>query len=185
MGTLLKGLGSPQVAASASMLSGILGTGQQALADVAGGMGQADQYAYQAAIATNNAATTRANAAAEMAAGGYAESALKMGTGRLRAEQRAAYAANGIDVSLGSPIDIDNSTATLGAMDAAMVHYNAARSAFGLESQAREFEEESSMFRRAATNAKKVGMSKAKQTILSGATSLSSRWSQFKQSGAM
>lgn len=175
MGTLFAGA---QGALSLLQLgSTVLG----AAGNVASGWGQADQYNYQAQVATNNAATQRENATAGLAAASYSESLAKTDTGRLVASQKAAQAANGLDVNIGSPVAVRNSTATMGAMDAAVLHFNAARAAYGLEADAANLDKQSEMYRKAASGAKKSGVLNAASTLLSGVTALAGKAAAYKQ----
>lgn len=185
MGALMQGVGSIAGAAKGSLLTGAVGTGLDAASQLAGGVGQSQQYAYQAQVAVNNAAITRSNEAAALTAGQAEESNSKLRAGALIGEQLAAQGANGLDVNVGSPSNVRQATATVGAMDAAMIHYNAARQAFGLESEAGNFETQAALDRSAASNATKVGATKAFSTILSGATALSSKWAGYKSTGAL
>jgi hypothetical protein len=51
-------------------------------------------------------------------------------------KQRVAYAASGVKVDRGSAAQVVEDTATLGALDAAMVESNAIREAFGIKTRA-------------------------------------------------
>lgn len=180
MGALTGGMGTAAQAAQSSIQWGAAGTALSALGALSAGKGQAQQYMYQSQVATNNAAITRQNESAGLVAGGYEESANKLATGQLIAGQKAAQAANGLDVNVGSPVAVRDSAATLGAMDAATIHFNAARAAYGLESEAGNLDAQSSLYKAAAKGAKTAGLAKAASTIISGASSLSSKWDQYK-----
>lgn len=71
-------------------------------------------------------------------------------TKRLLGGQRAAMAAQGLDLSFGSASDIQGETETIGALDALMIKTNAAREAWGLKSQASMTRYEGKMKLRAA-----------------------------------
>lgn len=166
------------------VLTGV-GTGLSALGAAKEGSATAQQYLYQAQVAANNAAVQRENAKQALASGQYEESASKLATGQLVADQKAAQAANGLDVNVGSPVDVRDTTRSLGAMDAAMIHFNAAREAFGYESEASNLDTQSSMYAKAAKGAKSASKLKIASTLIGGASSLASKWSSYKQSGAM
>lgn len=169
-----------QIAQSA-LQWGALATGVGAAGEYASGVGASQQYLYQAQVAANNAQITRENATSGLATAGYAESAQKMETGQLVSTQRAAQSANGVDVAIGSPLAVRESTMSLGAMDSAVLHFNAAKAAYGLDAEAANLDTQSSLYRAAASNAKRVGASKAFSTILAGATSISGKMSQYQQ----
>ncbi|SFQ45827.1 hypothetical protein SAMN05216229_12311 [Geopseudomonas sagittaria] len=57
-------------------------------------------------------------------------------TGQVLGAQRAAFAANGVDVNSGSAGQVQNDTAALGELDALTLVNNAAREAYGYQVQA-------------------------------------------------
>lgn len=167
----------------ASTVLGAVGTAATAAGDIASGIGQSQLYSYQSQVALNNAAIERENARNAIAAGSFEESVSRLHTGQVLASQKVAYAANGIDVSIGSPTQVHDSTARMGALDAALLHYNASRTAAGLEQQAANDESQAGVYKMAASNAKTAGYAKAATSILSGASSLANKWSQYQLSG--
>lgn len=159
-----------QTLAQRSLAFGSLSTGLDTGAAFASGLAQAQQARYAAGAA-------RANATGVQLAGQANESALKMKYTALGASQEAAQAANGVDVGSGSALRVREATANLGALDAAMIHFNAAREAFGLR-------QEAALYDTAAKNAVIGGALRSGATFLSGAQSLADKWLMYKQSGA-
>lgn len=157
--------------AGASLGWGTLATGANAMGNLLQGVGQAQQYGYAAKVAGQNSE-------AALSAGQQAESASKMKYGALEAEQKATQAANGIQVTSGSAEAVRHSTEEIGAMDAALIHYNAARQAFGESTQA-------SLYKSAAKGALVKGVANAATSFLGGANALSDKALQYKLSGAM
>lgn len=186
MGILTQGTGYGTAAqAGASSINwGTASTGLGATGDFLQGIGQFQQAGYASQVAANNASIARQNAGSALAAGSYEESASKERTGQLIGEQKAAQGANGVDVNVGSPVAVRQSTANVGALDAAMIHYNAARQAFGEDAQANTDEAQSKLDKMAGQNAVYGGLFKAGGTLLSGASSLSSKYAQMQLSGA-
>ena len=84
--------------------------------------------------------------------------------GRLVATQRARIASSGVDVGVGSPVDLLGSTAAMGELDALMIENNAYREAWGLEGQALNFGYQAEM-------AKVKGRAQAFSTGLQGMSS--------------
>jgi hypothetical protein len=165
-----------------------VGMGLNAFGSLLGASGQAqegntaaDAYVFQAQIAANNARIARENEAAGLTAAGINEGYKKLESGQLVGAQRAAQAANGIKVDQGSPADVRDSTALVGSLDAALMHFNAAREAYGLESEAGALDQQSDLYRRAASNVKSAGKSKALATIIGGAASVFGKWAQYQQ----
>lgn len=186
MGTLPQGFGftNASSAAQGSMNFGGASTALQGVSDVLSGVGGMEQYNYRAQVAQNNAAVEKSNADAALAAGQAEESNSKLRTGMTMAAQKAAQAANGINVNVGSPAQVRQSTANVGAIDAAMIHYNAARAAFGEQALAANYAAQAKLDRRAGVGALTEGLFKGASSILSGASSLSEKYAQFKLSGA-
>lgn len=187
MGQLAQGFGFTDAgtAAQASLGQGALSVGTGAVSDLLGSIGQLEQFNYRGQVAANNAKIERANMEATLAAGQTEESMSKLRTGQLIGEQKAAQAANGVRVDVGSPAQVRQSTANVGAIDAAMIHYNAARAAFGQQALAANYDAQAKLNRRAGTGALIEGLGKAGSSILSGASSLSSKYAQYLQSGAI
>ncbi len=181
----LMGFGTnPAQSANSALNWGAAATGLDAAGALFSGIGGYKQAAYQASVAANNAKIAGMNAENAMAAGGYAESLQKLKTGQEVGAQLAAQGASGVDVSIGSPAQVRASTEFSGALDAAMIHYNAAKEAFGEKVQQSAFEAQAKLDRMAAYGSFGSGVLKAGSTLLSGASSLSAKAAQFKLSGA-
>ena len=103
---------------------------------------QASQDAYnaQSQIAKNNAVIAGWQAEDAITRGDQAATASRVKTARLKGSQRAALAANGVDLSVGSAQHVLNDTDYLGALDANRLIDNAAREAWGYRTQASNFE---------------------------------------------
>ncbi len=156
--------------AADSMRWGSLATGLDVSGDLLSGVGKYQQAQYAAKVQSEGAAATRL-------AGQEAESAAKGRTTRTVAEQRAAFAANGISLDSSVVENVTGATERVGALDAAMIHYNAAREAYGEEAQA-------SLLKRAGRNALVGSALEAGSSFLGGASSLSDKWRAYQYSGA-
>jgi hypothetical protein len=153
------------------MIFDVLGTGLNIFSSLKSGSAKSKEAKYRAQLAEEGANATRL-------AGNVEEGNLKAQYTRRIAEQTTAYAANGIDVA--SPVvgRVHDATQLAGDLDAAVLHYNAAREAYGLDTEA-------ALYRKAAKNAKTTGFLNAATSLLSGASSLSGKWGAFQQSGAL
>lgn len=107
----------------------------------------------------------------------------RLATRRLIGSQRAALAAQGIEVDSGSALQLQADTAALGAQDALQIESNAYREAWGHRMQATGYQGQAGMARRASRNA-------ARNTILTGglgflrdAGQAAFTYSQFKPTG--
>jgi hypothetical protein len=86
--------------------------------------------------------------------------------------QRASYAAQGIDVSDGSALDVQMDTARQGQLDALTIRTNAAREAWGFNVQAKGFRLQADNTRKLgklqATNTRTVARAQAKNYLAGG-----------------
>lgn len=82
-------------------------------------------------------------------------------TKKLIGSQRAALAAQGIEVGSGSSLDIQQDTAAMGASDALTIKNNAWREAWGFKNQALDYSSKGALAGMTAKN-------QAKNTILTG-----------------
>lgn len=162
---------SAQDLAAGSLTRGAVGTGMEVGGNLLQGVGGYQQAMYQAKLAGRNAQNAQL-------AGDYAEEASKLRYGALGAQQKAGAAARGVSVDSGAVQDTLRTTAEVGGLDAAMIHYNAMREAYGLTAQAE-------VDKSVARNAVVGGVLKAGTSLLSGAQSLSDKWLQYQRSGAM
>lgn len=126
---------------------------------------------FQAQIARNNAQIARANAMAATQAGDTAAFNSLLKTRAVVGQTKAAQAASGIDVNSGSAVDVQASERMLGMLDALTIRSNAARAAYGYESEAMSEVARASMLKRRGGMARLRGLMDASGTILEGATS--------------
>lgn len=176
--------GSAQQAAGSSQQWAGAGSVLSGIGAVAGGIGQSQAYGYQAQVAKNNATIATANAQQDQAAGNVQESEQKIQTGLLVGKQEAAQGASGVDVNIGSPKAVRQSTQSVGALDAAMIHYNASREAYGQEIQATSDEAQAKLDQSSGNNALISSLFKGGASLLSGANSLSAKSASYRLSGA-
>lgn len=94
------------------------------------------QGAYESTVAKSNQSLAEIQAEDAIRRGDKAAAEHGKAVRSLMGKQKAALAAQGIDVSSGSSADILNDTNYLGTLDALTIKNNAAREAFGYKSQA-------------------------------------------------
>jgi hypothetical protein len=158
-------------AAAQSLGMGTLATGVNVASNIIGGIGGLEQGQFAAGVAGRNSGDA-------LLAGQETEEASKLKYGGLEAKQTVAQAANGVQVGSGSVAATKASTELVSSMDAALIHFNASRQAFGETEQA-------SLDRAAGKGALAKGVMGAGASFLSGANSLSDKWLSYKLSGAM
>lgn len=166
------------VGAVATIASTALGT----VSSVQQGKQQQAMYNYQAQVAEENAKIANKNAANERQTGIEEARLQRMKTLQAVGSQQAAMAANGMDVTQGTSLDIIEDTAAMGELDALQIQTNYERKALAYEQQGLNFSNESRMDVIAGKNAYKTGMINAAQTGLNGVsklTNVASKWVSF------
>ena len=127
---------------------------------------------YAAQVATNNAALARGEAADALDRGNREEMRKWREVAQTKSAQIAGMAANGLDTSFGSAVDVVTDTAVYGAMDAQTIQEGAAREATGFLMSAQNYGEEAKAQRRQGRNALIGAGFEAAGTILSGASQI-------------
>ncbi|WP_156948444.1 virion core protein, T7 gp14 family [Marinobacterium jannaschii] len=140
-------------------------------AGIMGAKAQYDSGKYNQAVANNNAIIANRMADDALERGKVEESQHRKKVEALKGSQRAAMAANGIDLDSGSALDILGDTAEMGEYDALMIRSNAQRDADGYRNQGVNYRAQGAM-------AKHQGNTGAMSTLLGTASSVSGKWSQ-------
>lgn len=128
---------------------------------------------YNQQIADMNADMADAQARDAITRGQEEERRHRQSVQGLIGRQRAALAAQGVDVNSGSALDVQADAAKFGALDAVTIRNNAAREAWGYRVQAANYKAEG----RLAFNR---GMLDAGGTLLGGAASTYMAYKQLK-----
>lgn len=128
--------------ATASMIGQIGGMATSAIGSYYGAATQKATLRGQAAVADTNARIAELGAQSALFQGQQQVGALTLNAGRMKSAQRAAMAANGIDLGVGSAVELQASTDIMKEIDVATVESNAVRSAFGYRTQAVNFQNE-------------------------------------------
>lgn len=209
----------PVTLSAAALAASVIGTavsaygqarsGQAAAAQAqAQGQAQASQFQYQAAVADINRRTAQRNEyLAERNAGFVELAGARLTDDRARrirqtiGAQRAALAANGLLVDVGSAADMQSDTASLGRMAISEIGDNTRRQAAGFRIagvNARDEADAATLrgegYRAsasnalaaggfAADNASTAGWLGATSSLLGGATSSFDRWADMRRSG--
>lgn len=149
------------IAAVASTAIGTVSAVQSAKAQEA-------QYEYQAKVAKDNERTAEINAI-EARQKGIEDARLKrMKTLQQVGALQTAQAANGVDISTGTSLDLIEDTKTMGELDAMNSIYDSERTARNYEIQAGNFANQSEMDLASAKNTSSAGKLNAFGTALEG-----------------
>lgn len=153
---------------------GLLGAGVSAYGSYQQAQGQKQAANYNAAVADANAKT--AEFAAQDAKDRAEQRAIMVGqkVADVRGRQRAALAANGLDLSYGNAAGIQETTDYYGSQDQRTERDNGEREAYSLRSQSSNFSNEATMNRSRADNISPFGA--AATSFLGSATSIAGKW---------
>lgn len=135
----------------------------------------------QAALADINARVAELGAQSALLQGQQEVGRLTLSAGRLKSSQRAAMAANGIDLGEGNAAEVQASTDIMKEIDKNTLEANAVRSAAGYRTQSTSYQNEALTKRASAS-----GISPALTgftSLLGGAGSVASSW-YFMNKGA-
>lgn len=132
---------------------------------VTGAVGQVKAGNAAKRVGEFNAAAAEARAEDALARGAAEEGRFRQGIKGVIGSQRAGFAAQGVAVDAGSPLDVQGDTAFLGELDALMIRENAAREAWGHRTDAQN----ARLGGQQAQTASRYG---AAATVLGGAGSL-------------
>jgi hypothetical protein len=131
--------------------------------------GQAQEGDAKAKESKDNQALANRAAADAIARGNQEAGRTRMETTQLLARQKVAFAASGVDASVGTPADVAASTAMFGELKAKTEENNAAREAFGYKTYGLKYQQQAALDRDRTTN-QQVG------TALGGLGKLASYW---------
>lgn len=140
-----------------------------------------NQLAFEANMARINARIAEIGARSALDRGQKEVAGLTLQAGQLKSRQRAAMAANGIDLGTGSAAEVQASTDLMKELDKQTLEANAVRSAWGYRTEAANLQSAAMMKEGSAAgiNPLMAGAS----SLLTGATQVASSWYQFKRDG--
>lgn len=167
------GFALPLLAAGSAVMStvGALQQGEAASA--------ADKYNGQIAMANSQIANRNAVQASEAGEIQAANSGMKTraNAGSIKANQGAS----GVDVNKGSPVDVRTSQDQLGKLDALTIRSNAAKQAYGYETQSFSDTAQGTLDATAAKNDEMAGEFNAATTLLGKGSDAGTKYAQYQQ----
>lgn len=169
--------------AEAASVATIAGAGIGAAGAIMNGQSQAASAKYNSEVAQNNATIATQNAQYAGAEGEAQAGAKEQQTRSQIGAITAAQGANGVDIGSGSNLDVKSSAEQLGQLDAINIRANAARQAYGYQTQATNEEAQSSLDKYEAEEAPVAGDISAGGSLLSGAGAAGLGYSRYLQAG--
>ena len=168
-----------------SLVASAAGAGVSAMGASASASATAASDNYKAQVASNNAIIAKRNADAATEAGGVGAQVNDLKTKNLVGTQLVTQASNGLDVGSGTNVNVRQSAADIGHLDTLTILNNAAKQSAGFKAQGMNFTAEAGLDTAAAANAKTAGDYTVASSLLGGASSVSSKWAAYQQSGAI
>ena len=142
---------------------------------------QKQAYQYQAQVSKINQQISQWDASAALNRGQTLEGDSRLATAEVYSSQRASMAANGVDITEGSAVDVLATTKFIGNVDAATIHDNALQEAWGYQVAGVNASNAGSYYSSAANNINPA-MS-AGTSLLTSAGSVASSWYSAKSAG--
>ncbi|MCC6863277.1 MAG: hypothetical protein IT544_00510 [Rhodobacteraceae bacterium] len=138
------------------------------IAQVQAGNAEAAASRYKAQVAEINAKMADRAARDAIERGQIEEQNKRRETAAIMGRQQAAMAANGVDLTFGSPLDTIVDTAMMGEIDALTIRRNAAREAYDYDVQGVNYHADASLSQTNAENAQSAGVMNPLGTVLGG-----------------
>lgn len=135
---------------------------------------------YEQKVFETNAEVADMQAQDAIARGREAEMRQRRAGHRLIGSQRAALAAQGIEVDSGSALDVQKDTAGLSELDALTIRNNAAREAWGFTVQAMDLRNQGRLARMGAKTQAQSLRNQSVSTLLSGASEMFSMYNNSR-----
>lgn len=158
-----------------------------AIGNVAGAIGTASAQRatlqYQQAVAQGNALLAEQQAIDARSQGTYAEMDLRQRARQVKGAQRAAFAASGVALNEGSPVQIAASTDAMRDADIATIRNNAARQAWGYTVQGGNYGARGRALGAAADAVSPLASGAS--SLLGSASGVASKWYDLYKSGAL
>lgn len=144
---------------------------------------QQEVDAYQRQVALNDQQIAQQNASQATAAGEQQEAIQGLKTRNTVGAIKAAQGASGIDVNSGSAVGVQAGAAETGQLDALTIRANAARQAYGYETQGAAYGAEAGQDAAASENAGKAGEINEFSSLLGAASSGANQYAQWSRIG--
>lgn len=157
-----------------------LGVGMSMMGAYRQGVAQQGAINYEAQVAQNNAKIAEYQASQEKIIGEQQEQTQRLKTAQVFGDQRAAMAANGVDLGEGSPNEVLATTKFTGERDALTIRDNAARRAWAYQNNAAGYTSEAAADRAASGSINPL-MAAGTSLLTSGST-VASNWYKYNQS---
>ncbi len=176
---------SPQTLSGVGIFSSLFGGLTQAMGAKQLGAAQAQMYNYQAGVAETNRQIAEQNRVYALQAGEITAEQYGIKAAQTEGQIKAAQGASNIDVNVGSTVAVQAGQRKVAAMDLDQIRQNAARVAYGYETEAVQAQAQAGLYGMAAKTAVLAGDISATSSLVSTAGSVSDKWLQAQQYGIL
>ena len=165
--------------AIASIAATAIGTGVSMYGQEQQASAQAASASYAAKVASNNQILANNEAQDAIARGQVADQQKANQTAQLIGRDRAASAANGVDVNSGSAVALQSDSAGAGELDQLTITSNATREAAGYTNEGINYQNQASADEASSKNDLQAGNLSAVSTVVNGAGGVASQWYNY------
>lgn len=173
------------VLAYAAIAATAISAGVSAYGSIQSGNAQAAAANYQAQVNNQNAQIAAQNATAATQAGNAQAEQEMMRNAAQQSRIRAEVGASGLDVNSGSAADVQSGQGIIGNLDVLTIRNQAARQAYGYETQSTGFSNQAQLNTAQAGFDKTAGTIGGIGSILGGASSVGSQYLNYQKTGAL
>lgn len=157
-----------------------LGSVVGAAGSIFSGFAKSSMYKYESGVAAVNAKIARQNAEYSREIGEFKAEQSGMKTRQVVGKTIATQGASGFRVGEGSAGDVVASERMLGESEQNVIRSDAAKAAYGHEVEALNYDAQSQMYKTAGKASVIEGFFGAGESILGGASGVSSKWMQYQ-----
>lgn len=175
------GKGGGKGEAYAALATQLFGLAGQVAGSFYSAKSQRTQADLQAYLAQHNARMSEMGARQALFAGQRQAAARSLQAGQLLSAQKAAQAASGVDLSVGSAAELRAGTEIFKEADVNQIEANALMQAWGYRTQAADYRAQAGMARASSPSPALA----AGATLLTGAGSVADSWYRLQKSGAL
>ena len=161
----------------AALAASLIGSAVSGVGAIQSAQAQKQSADYQAKVAADNAATATQNANYTMASGEQAAAIAEQKTRAQMGAIESAQGSSGVDINSPTAQAVRTSTSEIGALDAQTIRSNAARAAYGYQTQSTNFTNQQNLDVQTGNNASTSGYINAGAGILSAAGSAAKNYS--------
>lgn len=173
-------MADPATLATVGMASSAGGGLLGAFGKLMGGEAESSAFQYQAGVARINQQIAKGNADYSRKVGEVQAQQSGMKSAQDIGATKVAQSGSGVDIGKGSAAAVRETQSEVAQYDQGMIRSNAARKAYGYEVEAASEEAKANMAEASAKNAKSAGFIGALGSLLSGGSSVASKWLNYK-----